>query len=45
MGADTVTSDDKITLPKELREAMHIQPGQKGATRSIRLFPSLPNMN
>ncbi|WP_283743231.1 AbrB/MazE/SpoVT family DNA-binding domain-containing protein [Sideroxydans sp. CL21] len=25
----TVTSDYKITLPKELRESMHLQPGQE----------------
>ncbi len=29
MSTATVTSDYKITLPKELREAMHLQPGQE----------------
>ncbi len=29
MSTATVTSDCKITLPKELREAMHLQPGQE----------------
>ncbi len=29
MSAATVTSDYKITLPKELRESMHLQPGQE----------------
>ncbi len=29
MSTATVTRDYKITLPKELREAMHIQPGQE----------------
>jgi AbrB family looped-hinge helix DNA binding protein len=29
MSTATVTSDYKITLPKELRESMHLQPGQE----------------
>jgi AbrB family looped-hinge helix DNA binding protein len=29
MSTATVTRDFKITLPKKLREAMHIQPGQE----------------
>ena len=29
MSTATVTSDYKITLPEELREAMHLRPGQK----------------
>lgn len=29
MSTATVTSDYKITLPKEIRESMHLQPGQK----------------
>jgi len=29
MNSVTVTHDYKITLPKELREAMHLYPGQK----------------
>lgn len=29
MSTATVTSDYKITLPKELRDAMHLQPGQE----------------
>lgn len=29
MSSATVTSDYKITLPKELREAMHLHPGQE----------------
>ncbi len=29
MSIATVTSDYKITLPKEIREAMHLQPGQE----------------
>jgi AbrB family looped-hinge helix DNA binding protein len=28
MSRVTVTNDYKITLPKELRESMHLQPGQ-----------------
>lgn len=29
MSTATVTSDYKITLPKELCESLHLQPGQK----------------
>lgn len=29
MSTATVTSDYKITLPEELREAMHLRPGQE----------------
>jgi len=29
MSTATVTSDYKITLPKEIRESMHLQPGQE----------------
>lgn len=29
MSSATVTSDYKITLPEELREAMHLHPGQE----------------
>lgn len=45
MSSATVTSDYKITLPKELRDAMHLQPGQEfdlipnGST--IQMIPKL----
>lgn len=45
MSSATVTSDYKITLPEELREAMHLQPGQEfelvpsGST--IQMIPKL----
>lgn len=45
MSTATVTSDYKITLPKELRETMHLQPGQEfelipmGST--IQMIPKL----
>ena len=29
MSTATVTNDYKITLPKEIRESMHLQPGQE----------------
>jgi AbrB family looped-hinge helix DNA binding protein len=29
MSTATVTSDYKITLPKEIRDSMHLQPGQE----------------
>lgn len=29
MSTTTVTNDYKITLPKEIRESMHLQPGQE----------------
>jgi AbrB family looped-hinge helix DNA binding protein len=29
MSTVTITSDYKITLPKETRESMHLQPGQE----------------
>ena len=29
MSTATVTRDYKITLPKEIRESMHLQPGQE----------------
>ena len=29
MSTANVTSDYKITLPKEIRESMHLQPGQE----------------
>jgi AbrB family looped-hinge helix DNA binding protein len=45
MSTATVTSDYKITLPKELRECMHLQPGQEFELiqngSSIQIIPKL----
>ena len=45
MSAATVTSDYKITLPKELRESMHLLPGQEFELiqngSSIQMVPKL----